>query len=290
MGRQSILPLRVQVSEQRLLPGIRRYYMGRLYCIPVLQQLEKYEAFSERYQAAFEYNEFFAPGLLDDDAGRERVIQRYMGVGRDRSHDTLHGAFLDVCVNSADERIFRVSDYRIRQCMDIAQRLGCRAVIFHTNYIVNFRLQSYLDSWIDRNEEYWREIIRDYPEQLIYMENMFDDTPGLLGELAERMEDEPHFQVCLDTAHALISGSPLKAWLERLSPYTAHIHINDNDGAQDLHRPVGEGVFPWELYDGWVRSFDQGREPSVLIEVRTFEDLERSVRYMREHKLYPFPR
>lgn len=78
--------------------------------------------------------------------------------------------------------------------------MGIKAVVFHTNYIVNFRLQSYIDSWLDRNEKFWQSILREYPEQMIYIENMFDDAPGMLLNLYERMSDEPHFKVCLDVA------------------------------------------------------------------------------------------
>lgn len=41
--------------------------MAKLYCIPSLEQLHDYMGFSEKYQAGFEYNEFFMPALLDDD-------------------------------------------------------------------------------------------------------------------------------------------------------------------------------------------------------------------------------
>lgn len=259
---------------------------SELYCIPSLEQLEKYVEFSKEYQAGFEYNEFFIPALLDDETAKERVIEKYLHAGRDCSKDTLHGAFFDVCVNSGDPRMFEASDFRVRQSMDIARKMGLKAVVFHTNYIVNFRLQSYLDTWLERNEEYWRGILSEYPEQMIYMENMFDDAPALLGELAKRMSDEPRFAVCLDTAHALISGSPLEPWLSVLKPYIRHVHINDNDGKEDLHLAVGNGTFSWDTYDEWIRSFEV--KPSVLIEVRKFEDLQRSVSYMKEHKLYPF--
>lgn len=259
---------------------------NQLYCIPSLLQLEEYMEFSEKYQAGFEYNEFFIPDLLDDATAVERVIKQYMGTGRDCGKDTLHGAFLDVCVNSADARIFAVSDFRVRQSMDIARKMGLNAVVFHTNYIVNFRLQSYIDTWLDRNEEYWRRILRDYPEQNIFMENMFDDAPTLLAELAKRMADEERFAVCLDTAHAMISGSPLEPWLTGLKPYVGHVHINDNNGTEDLHQAVGSGIFEWEVFDRWIRSFHD--KPSVLLEVRGLEDLYRSVDYMEANKIYPF--
>lgn len=259
---------------------------GQLYCIPSLAQLSDYEEFSKQYHAAFEYNDFFIPEILDNEQKKKEIMAQYMSLDRDRSHDTLHGAFLDICVNSSDSQIFATSNLRIHQCMDIAKEMGLKAVIFHTNYIVNFRLQSYLNDWLNRNEAYWRKLLQEYPDQYIYLENMFDDTPKLLAALAERMQDEPRFAVCLDTAHAFISGSPLSGWFNSLTPYVAHLHINDNNQYEDLHRPVGTGSFPWDTFQDWVALLE--KKPSVLIEVRSFDDLQKSVAYMKEHGIYPF--
>lgn len=261
---------------------------GRLSCIPSPAQLSDYAAFAKEYHAAFEYNDFFLPEILDDEKRKEQLVAQYMSLDRDRSEDTLHGAFLDICVNSADPQIFAVSDLRVHQCMDIARKMGLKAVVFHTNYIVNFRLKSYLSSWLTRNEDYWRRILREYPGQRIYLENMFDDSPELLTALAARMKDEPRFAVCLDVAHAFLSGSPLPGWYSSLAPYVAHLHINDNNQYEDLHRPVGEGSFPWESFSSWAAALNQ--TPSTLIEVRSFEDLEKSVAYMKLHGIYPFCR
>lgn len=259
---------------------------GKLYCIPSLAQLPDYAEFSRQYHAAFEYNDFFIPGVLDDDEKKKSIMAQYMSLDRDRSEDTLHGAFLDICINSSDPQIFAASDRRIHQCMDIAREMGLKAVIFHTNYIVNFRLKSYLNGWLELNESYWKKLLQEYPKQKIYIENMFDDTPELLAELARRMKDEPRFAVCLDTAHAFISGSPLKDWFDSLKPYTAHLHVNDNNQYEDLHCPVGFGSFPWDDFQNWVTSLEC--KPSLLIEVRSFEDLQKSVNYMKEHGIYPF--
>ncbi|MCI9077987.1 MAG: sugar phosphate isomerase/epimerase [Lachnospiraceae bacterium] len=260
--------------------------MGKLYCIPSLRELDSYLGFAERYNAGFEYNDFFIPELLDDGTALDKIIKHYMSVRHDRGSDTMHGAFLDICVNSADSRIFEASDYRVRQCMDIAVKMGLKAVIFHTNYIVNFKLRTYLDSWIDRNEEYWRQILKDYQEQQVYIENMFDDAPGMLKSLAERMADEPRFGVCLDVAHACISGSPVESWYDIISPYVKHIHINDNDGVEDLHNPVGTGIMEWDKFSRWCSGL--GKEPSVLVETRGYRHLEESVEYMQKNRIYPF--
>ena len=131
-----------------------------------------------------------------------------------------------------------------------------------------------------------KKILKEYPNQSIYLENMFDDTPQLLTVLAERMVGEPRFAVCLDTAHAFISGSSLDSWFQSMAPYVAHLHLNDNNKHEDLHHPVGMGAFPWDEFQKWVSSLE--RKPSVLIEVRTFAELQKSVEYMKEHKIYPF--
>lgn len=260
--------------------------MGKLYCIPSLDDINNYLGFAEKYNAGFEYNDFFITGLLDDSFALNKVIKQYMSVRPYGTGDTMHGAFLDICVNSADSKIFEASDYRVRQSMDIAVKMGLRAVIFHTNYIVNFRLRSYLDSWIDRNEEYWRQILKDYKEQQVYIENMFDDAPYMLKTLAEKMSDEPRFGVCFDAAHACISGSPIEDWYNKIAPYVKHIHINDNDGIEDLHSPVGSGIIDWDKFSRWCMGLKE--EPSVLVEVRGYGHLKKSIHYMQENKIYPF--
>lgn len=258
----------------------------QLSCIPSITQLSEYTNFSKQFHAAFEYNEFFLPAVLDQEKKKKSIMFQYMSLDRDRSNDTMHGAFLDICINSDDPKIFAVSDFRVHQCMEIAKEMGVKAVIFHTNYIVNFRLQFYLDNWLNRNEAYWKKILKEYPNQSIYIENMFDDSPLLLTGLAKRMVSEPRFSVCLDVAHAFISGSPLTDWFQSLNPFVSHLHINDNNKIEDLHQAVGDGLFPWNDFQNWIIGLQ--KKPSVLIEVRSFQDLQNSVDYMQKNRIYPF--
>lgn len=261
--------------------------MKQLYCIPKLDQIQNFVNFSKEYGAGFEYNDFFAPAVLDAPDKIQDIVDAYKALDRDRSEDTLHGVFLDMCVNSADSRIFAATDLRIHQSMDIATSLGVKAVIFHTNHIPNFRLQSYRDEWVAKNEQYWRKLLAEYPKLMIYMENMFDEEPELLLLLAERMKDEPRFAVCLDFAHAFISSTAVGEWCNALGPYVRHLHINDNDGIQDTHHPVGSGKLPWEVYNSYIDSLAPEKRPSVLVEVRTYEDLTASIEYMQSQHMYP---
>lgn len=262
--------------------------MKQLYCIPKLEQIQDFTRFAREYDAGFEYNDFFLPSVLDAPDRIQDIIDLYRSLERDRSEDTLHGVFLDMCVNSADSRIFAATDLRIHQSMDIAASLGVKAVIFHTNHIPNFRLKSYRLEWLDKNESYWRALLSEYPHLSVYLENMFDEEPELLVRLAAHMANEPRFAVCLDLAHAFLSGTPVEDWCSALAPYVRHLHINDNDGVEDTHCPVGSCSFPWEVYRNFLASLRPEKRPSVLIEVRSYEDLTKSVAYMKENKLYPF--
>ena len=122
----------------------------------------------------------------------------------------------------------------------------------------------------------------------IYIENMFDMDDYLLKKLAIKMDNEPRFGVCLDVAHAFIGTQPLNEWFYDLSPYIRHLHINDNNGIEDSHNPVGSMDVPWNLYRDYIQSLPSEKLPSVLIEVNDYDDLVSSVEYMKDNKLYPF--
>lgn len=258
----------------------------KIYCIPKINDIEKYLEFSQKENAAFEYNDFFIPSLLDKEGYIDEKVNYYRSLGRDTSMDNVHGAFLDVTVHSDDELIKKASDYRVRQSMDIGGRLGARAVIFHTNQIPNFRSPSYMDNWVKRNAEYWYKITSDYPETDVYIENMFDMWPDMLARLADELKDIKNFGVCFDIAHANIGVASVDEWIGELSSYIKHIHINDNDGVNDSHSPVGTGIVDWNIYNELMEK--SSANPSVLIEVSNFENLIKSVEYMKLNKMAPF--
>ncbi len=49
---------------------------------------------------------------------------------------------------------------------------------------------------------------------------------------------------CLDTGHAFLSGD-LHNLVHKLAGHLKMIHAHDNGGAQDDHRPPGDGDIPW---------------------------------------------
>ena len=285
--------------------------MSKLYLVPDRKDMKRMCALAAEYGCSFEYNDFYMADMMDDSQRQDEAIADYAkyrgGIARRNpfseiefrrnpfseiefwrnsfSTDTMHGAFLDVTIHSDDPRIRDVSVLRVRQSMEIAKKMGLKGVVFHTGRLAGFRAPGYLRNWRDRNASFFAEVANQYPEQQIYMENMFDEAPDILAGLAEKMKDVGNFGICLDYAHAMISGCSGQEWIETLAPYIRHIHINDNDLKNDLHLAVGAGQTDWTEFDQLVRKY-QVKAP-VLVEVSGYEAQKESLLYMKRHGIYP---
>lgn len=259
--------------------------MNKLYLVPDMKDMERMSDLADMYDCAFEYNDFFMPDIMDNPERQEKIIECYGGYRNDFAQDTIHGAFLDVTIHSYDPLMRDVSKKRVCQSMEIANRMGVRGIVFHTGRLLGYREQGYLDHWEEVNADFFTELAMKYPKQQIFMENMFDEAPDILAGFAKRMQGIENFGICLDYAHAAISGCPTEEWVEMLAPYIRHMHINDNDLKNDQHRPVGSGQIDWQEYDNIVRK--HRINASVLIEVNGFEAQRASLQYMQKNGIYP---
>ena len=219
------------------------------------------------------------PDILDDPVKIEKIIKIYKSKDVLPDYCTLHGAFLDVTIFSQDKRIFEVSDCRVEQSIAIARSLGAKAIVFHTNYIPNFRQEAYRKHWVESNARYWSQKLAKYSDIKIYMENMFDEDCELLVQLAERMKDVKNFGICFDYAHAHAFGveADIDQWCEKLGKYVKHIHINDNDLKNDLHQPVGRGKIDWVNFKKNYEKYFP--EATVLVEVNGIDKILTSLEY-----------
>lgn len=256
--------------------------MGKFLVVSRLERLQEYKAISEKYQVGFEINDFYEPGVLDDIDKQNQIIQQYLDAGVPEN-STMHGAFFDVVVFSNDKKIAELSKFRMRQSMEIAQRLGVRGVVFHTNCIPMLSGEIYDNNVVSKTTEFVEELLQQYPDIMIFLENMFDAAPRILAAISQRLSQYTNYGVCLDYAHASISGLPMSDWIEELAPYLKHIHINDNDLKKDMHLPLGTGQIDWNQFAKYYRThFDQC---SVLVETTAPEDQIRSLKYLQENFL-----
>lgn len=245
--------------------------------VPDFERREDSAKLAQEYNAGFEYNDFFQPQVYENDAEIRRRIEGYKALSRDRSNDTLHGAFLDVVVSSDDAFIAGYSKKRLRQSMEIGRELSVKGVVFHSGLVPGVTSTSYLNNWAARQEEFYRELCREYPELMVYMENTQEASPALMLPLIERMADCKNFKVCFDYAHAAISKTPAEEWVDLLGPYIAHMHVNDNDLCADLHQVPGEGKIDWRKYNRLTAGI---KEASVLIELGGIERQKKALEYL----------
>lgn len=260
--------------------------MSRLYIIPEESNIEASLCLREAYNCSFEYNDFFAPDVLDSPQKQTEIIGRYRQTIHDFSNDILHGAFLDVTIHSSDKKIREVSELRIRQSMEIAEELGVRAVIVHSGRLYGFREENYIRQWLDTNECFFKKLLKEYPNRMIFMENMFDEAPDILAAFARRFQEEPRFGICLDYAHACVFGENADEWLEVLAPDIRHIHMNDNNLKEDQHLSIGSGSISWEKFTQKIRQ--QKIDAAVLVEVNGRNAQEESLEFMKRNHIYPF--
>ncbi|MDE6924544.1 MAG: sugar phosphate isomerase/epimerase [Acetatifactor sp.] len=246
--------------------------------IPSWEHMDDYLELADKYGLAFEYNDFFAPELLDDSAGIKERIRNYNSLGRPRGVDTLHGAFYDVLPFSWDSGIRKNSIYRMRQSVEIADELGCRGVVFHTNFSPDFlNNHKYRNNWLESMREVITQLL-SHSSCEIYLENMFDQSPDELAEVAALLRDASRFGICLDIAHMRLATDEPREWFRVLAPYIRHFHINDTHLKYDEHLALGQGSIDWKEIETLTEEFGL-KDKSRLIEVSGTDKIRESLKY-----------
>lgn len=246
--------------------------------IPEYENIEKSLELAEKYNAVFEYNDFFKAPVFENEEVLEERINFYKNLGRDTSKDTLHGIFLDLCIASMDTTIREYSKKRIAQSMEIGDRLGVKGVIFHTGLIGGLTVDYYINGWVDAAAELFSSLAKKYPHMMIYLENSFEFSPDAFLKLMDKIKDVPNVRICLDYGHAALTLTPLEEWVKQLAPYIAHMHINDHDLKADLHLAPGEGQIDYNYFRELMGKYNV--HVSTLLEVNGIERQAKALEFM----------
>ena len=93
--------------------------MRQVLIIPDRKCLKDSLELAVKYGVGFEYNDFYAPDILDDGDKIAEVIANYRQQ-KLPGYTTLHGAFYDVIPFSPDAKIREIADFRIRRSIEDA--------------------------------------------------------------------------------------------------------------------------------------------------------------------------
>lgn len=151
----------------------------------------------------------------------------------------LHAPFAELTPCAIDPLIREVSMKRLKQAIALCRRYGVKRMVAHSGFLPRV----YFPEWyLDQGAPFFRELLQTADADFeLLIENVLEPDPALLGELIERIGD-PRAKICLDVGHAFVSSEiPPREWIDRLAPWTRHLHLHDNDGSFDFHLPPGDG-------------------------------------------------
>ena len=233
---------------------------------------------AEREALTFEALEPFTPPYIGNEAWFDNCCKWCQASGRVTS---VHGAFIDVNVASGDPPFRALSRRRCRESCALAVRLGTKNVVFHSSCFPFLR-GGYLESWADTCAEFYMGLAEQYQTH-IYIENSPDLDPQPIRELMRRIADE-RIGVCLDFGHANYSRVPIRGWFDALGDRIGYLHLSDNNGSFDDHLPLGDGNIDWEeAHTLWK---EIGKDIPLTLEVGGIDGVERSLRYLKEHRWF----
>ena len=194
---------------------------------------------------------------------------------------SVHAPFMDLSPGAVDEKIRAVTIDRFGKTLDLAGALGAGTIVFHSGY-EKWKYSLRMDLWLERSVLTWESLLKRAQKAgiRIAVENIFEDSPENLEALFGVLGCES-FGLCFDTGHFnLFSKSlALEDWLLPLKKYIIELHLHDNDGSADAHRPIGEGTFPFDRLFKELR----GREEIVFtVEAHNKEDVFKSLARLKE--------
>lgn len=184
----------------------------------------------------------FCTALNLDPPERAEREAAMIGKMRGLSRFVLHAPFCELTPCAVDPLIGEVSRRRYEQAAKLALAHGVKRLVIHSGFVPNV----YDPRWyLHQSSRFWREYLASKPADFeLLLENVLDPDPGILTRIAAELDD-PRLGLCLDIGHAAVySGRPVCEWTEAFLPYLRHVHLHDNDGATDLHLPLGAGKLP----------------------------------------------
>lgn len=191
---------------------------------------------ASRFGLGLEIDEFCTAANFDADFDRWDGAARAHLAHSDRF--VFHAPFAELCPCAIDPMVRDVTMRRFRQTAALSRAYGIRRIVVHSGFIPHV----YYPVWfVEQSARFFRALLDAEPEVALCVENVLDDDPAPLMDLADAVDD-PRLGLCLDVGHAnAVSKIPVRQWLKRLAPRLMHLHLHDNDGAADLHQIPGDG-------------------------------------------------
>jgi len=214
---------------------------------------------------------FTSPGLWNDENGVREVLSAYQGMLKGfTGFLSLHGPFIDVFLHSSEAPVRRFAERTVRRSIEIGLTLGVQRFVFHIGLNPLVPVPEYAGMVVEAHARFWSEILREFPDVLVCLENSWEPGPETQMEIIRQCGHE-RLVPCLDVSHVFVySRQPLGLWVEAFGSKPVHLHLNDTSGSIDDHRPIGQGIIKWEEAVPLIVSSNINQK--FVLELNRFED------------------
>jgi sugar phosphate isomerase/epimerase len=245
-----------------------------LNCIRTIDNLNVDEANSLGY--GIELQDFVEPNLKVEE--KKLLLSKYsLEFQKLIGLKALHGPFLDLKPSSPDLLIREASRMKYAETLDIAEYLKVDYVIFHSQINPYLSLPSLRKLNARQAADYWKEALsKTKYKGIILLENIFEETPDMLKELLDEINDE-RVRVNLDIGHLRLGKSKLSEWVQSLNKYLAYIHVHGNDGRYDTHMPPTDA----DIFELASALADHNVSPVLALEYKV-KDMESELKRYRQ--------
>ena len=205
-----------------------------------------------------------------------RVQESMQGISR----SILHAPSNELFPCAIDEKARELAAYRYRQAIDLAKRYGSKKVVIHGGY----HPWMYYPVWyVGQSVAFWKEFLKEDPGVEIVLENVLETQPDMILDILEGVDD-PRLRMCFDVGHInAYSYIPIMDWLETCAPWIGHIHVNNNDGREDLHQGLQDGIIPMKELLQRIESLCP--EATITLEMTQTKS---SLEWLREKRVWNF--
>lgn len=182
----------------------------------------------------------------------------------------LHGPFIHMLYHSPDYLIQKAVRERVNQSFEICEKLEVDIFVQHFNtdkYFTAFQSEKDLHQWISAFVNFWSSEIERFKRAgiQIVMENVHDFSPVYLRDALDSLGSS-NIGFCLDVGHVNCfgKGDPIE-WIKVMGPRLKHLHLHQNDGSADQHKPLTEG--PINIQGVVETALEYSVNPNFSVEV-----------------------
>ena len=195
---------------------------------------------------------------------------------------TLHAPFQDLLPGALDRHILAATRMRLQEAFDLLDIFQPLSIVCH----VGFEARHYTgveDRWLAHSLATWEPLAAQAARRgtMVALENVYETDPTLMRRLVTQI-DAANVRVCLDVGHLqAFGGGDFAAWLTVLGDLVGQLHLHDNQGGEDEHLALGQGVVPVaQILDSLAA---RQSAPLVTLEPHQENSLAPSLDFLAEH-------